>query len=158
MVEVGAIRELGDKGDAMSGRKAIPEHAVKVELEVPFHDIDALHIVWHGHYYKYFEVARTALMRRYNLDGVTLLRTGYRLVVIESKCRHAASLHYGERFLVRAYFKDIDHRINVAFEIESLDTGKRVARGHTILATLDEHGQLLLETPSTLRERLPSGV
>ena len=25
---------------------------VSVELEVPFHDVDSLHIVWHGHYYK----------------------------------------------------------------------------------------------------------
>ena len=25
---------------------------------MPFHDVDALHVVWHGHYYKYLELAR----------------------------------------------------------------------------------------------------
>jgi len=39
-----------------------------VELTVPFHDVDVLHVVWHGHYYKYLEVARTALMKSAGLD------------------------------------------------------------------------------------------
>ncbi|MEZ4452430.1 MAG: hypothetical protein R3B09_23395 [Nannocystaceae bacterium] len=30
-------------------------HEVSVDFEVPFHDVDALRIVWHGHYYKYME-------------------------------------------------------------------------------------------------------
>ena len=34
-----------------------------VELEVPLHDVDVLGIVWHGHYYKYLEAARTALLQ-----------------------------------------------------------------------------------------------
>ena len=34
-----------------------------IRMEVPFHDIDILGIVWHGHYNKYFELARTALYR-----------------------------------------------------------------------------------------------
>ena len=33
-----------------------------VELEVPFHDIDGMGIVWHGHYFKYLEIARTKLV------------------------------------------------------------------------------------------------
>lgn len=139
----------------MKRRTMLPAHAKQVELEVPFHDVDALHIVWHGHYYKYFEIARTALMRHYDMDGITVMKAGYKLVVIESKCRHSASLHYGERFRVAAFFKDLEHRINIGFEIESLDTGRRVARGHTVLATLDGTGQLLLETPEVFRARLP---
>ena len=38
-------------------------HETSVEIEVPFHDVDALRIVWHGHYYKYLELARTQLLR-----------------------------------------------------------------------------------------------
>jgi len=35
------------------------DHAIEIRLEVPFHDVDALRIVWHGHYLKYLELART---------------------------------------------------------------------------------------------------
>ena len=35
-------------------------HETRVEHEVPFHDVDMTLRVWHGHYYKYLELARTA--------------------------------------------------------------------------------------------------
>jgi acyl-CoA thioester hydrolase len=34
----------------------------EVEVEVPFHDVDLAGVVWHGHYMKYLENARWALM------------------------------------------------------------------------------------------------
>ena len=39
-----------------------------VEIRVPFHDVDGMQIVWHGHYYKYFEVARTKLLQPIGYD------------------------------------------------------------------------------------------
>ena len=29
-----------------------------VIIEVPFHDVDTMNVVWHGHYLKYFEIPR----------------------------------------------------------------------------------------------------
>lgn len=127
---------------------------ITVELEVPFHDVDALHVVWHGHYYKYLELARTALLRAHGLDMAELVQLGYRLVVIESKCRYAAPLHYGERFQVEAWLGDIDHRILVNYEIRSLTAGRRTARGRTVLVTTTPNGALLFETPAVIRRCL----
>ena len=64
-----------------------------IEFEVPFHDIDALKIVWHGNYLKYIDVARTALFRARGLDVEDLIRLGYRFVVIESHCRPGKDPH-----------------------------------------------------------------
>ena len=33
-----------------------------VNIDVPFFDVDMMDVVWHGHYIKYFEVARCALL------------------------------------------------------------------------------------------------
>src|SRR5690606_75173 len=77
-------------------------HETSVELEVPFHDVDALRIVWHGHYLKYFEIARTALLRARGLDAGDLVGARYQLVVVESHCRHGAPLRYGDRIRVSA--------------------------------------------------------
>ena len=125
-----------------------------VELLVPFHDVDVLGVVWHGHYYKYFEIARTELMRSRGLDGSDLKSAHYKWFVIESKCRHIAPLHYAERFRVSAELKDVDHRIHVAYEIHNITLDQRCAKGHTMLATVDAAGRMLLETPSELRSRL----
>ncbi|MET0389207.1 MAG: thioesterase family protein [Polyangiales bacterium] len=127
---------------------------IELEHEVPFHDVDALRVVWHGHFYKYFELARTVLLRAHHLDVADLIELGYRFVVIESKCRHTFPLRYGDRFRVTAWLKDVEHRLNIAFEITNLSAGRRAARGHTIMATLDREGQLLLVTPQAIAERL----
>jgi acyl-CoA thioester hydrolase len=133
---------------------SVPEERVSVEMEVPFYDVDPLQIVWHGNYYKYVEVARTKLMRMKGIDGLELVKSNYLLVVIESKCRHSFPLYYGDLFRVDAWFKDIDYRINVGFEIFNKTHNRRAAHGHTILASLDSDGHLLIGTPNTLLERL----
>lgn len=125
-----------------------------VEVEVPFHDVDALGIVWHGHYYKYFELARTRLLRSVGLDAGDVIGPRFRFVVVESHCRYVAALRYGDQVKVSAWFSDLRHRIRIVYEAVNLATGKRAAKGHTILATTDLEGRLLLETPRGIVERI----
>ena len=125
-----------------------------VELEVPFHDVDAMGVVWHGHYYKYLEHARSALLRSCDLDVGDLIGPRYRFFVVESRCRHAYPLFYRDRMSVTAWVRDLRHRIFIAYEIRNLTRGRRSARAHTILATTDRDENLLLETPDEIQRRL----
>ncbi len=45
-----------------------PGHEAVYEQRVPLHDCDPLGIVWHGHYYKYLEIARTLLFEGLGID------------------------------------------------------------------------------------------
>jgi acyl-CoA thioester hydrolase len=121
---------------------------------VPFHDVDALRVVWHGHYYKYLELARTRLMRSRGLDGADLAALAVGLVMIESRCRYVSPLRYGDRGRVQVWFADIDHRLSIGYEVLNLTTGKRAATARTVLASIDSEGRLLLRTPDVVRERL----
>ena len=126
-----------------------------VDLEVPFRHVDLLGVVWHGHYFEYFEEARTRLLRDCRLDAGDLIGPRYGLFVIESKCRHVAPLGYGDRFRVAAWVRDFEHRINIRYEITNTSRdGQRAARGHTILATTDRARNLLLETPDEIQRRI----
>ena len=127
-----------------------------LELEVPFRHVDLMGVVWHGHYYAYMEEARTALMRSCGLDAGELIGPRFGFFVIESKCRHVFPLHYPDRVRVTTWFRDIRHRLNIAYEIENLSHQRCAARGHTILATTDHEGNLLLETPHEIQRRLLS--
>ena len=135
-------------------RTKAPADAATVDGEVPFHDVDPLLIVWHGHYFKYFELARTALFRRHGIDGPELLELGYRFVISHSECRHIAPLTYGDRYRVRAWFLDVEHRVHVAYEVFDLTHDRRAARARTELVTMDARRTLLLETPRIIRDRI----
>ena len=39
-----------------------------VIIEVPFHDVDTMNVVWHGHYLKYFEIARCKLLDQFHYN------------------------------------------------------------------------------------------
>jgi acyl-CoA thioester hydrolase len=125
-----------------------------VELEVPFHHVDVMGIVWHGHYYAYLEQARTQLLRSCGLDGGDLIGSRYGFFVIESKCRHSYPLFYRDRMRVTAWVQDVKRRVFIAYEITNLTRKRRTARAHTILATTDRDRNLLLETPDEIQRRL----
>ncbi|MGH0033317.1 MAG: acyl-CoA thioesterase [Myxococcota bacterium] len=125
-----------------------------IELEVPFHDVDVTRRVWHGHYYKYLELARTALFRACRLDDEELFPKRWGLFVVETHCRYVYPLRYGDRISVSAWFRDIDHRLAVGYVVRNLSQDHRAAVGRTVLVTVDTNGRMLLETPREIRERI----
>lgn len=127
---------------------------VSVEHEVPFHDVDALGVVWHGHYFKYFELARTKLLRECALDGGDLVGGRFQFLVVDARCRHVGKLRYGDRFESRAWFSELHRRVGIGYEVWNLTLGRRAARGHTALATLDRDGNLLFEVPEEIVRRI----
>jgi acyl-CoA thioester hydrolase len=125
-----------------------------VELEVPFFDVDALGVVWHGHYLKYLDHARAALLRSCGLDVRDMAELRYRFFVIDTRCRHSYPLFYADRMRVTAWVRDHRRRIFIAYEVRNLTRERRSARAHTVLATTDPDHRLLLETPDEIQRRL----
>ena len=141
--------------------RAVPGPQVakaSVEFAVPFHDVDSLRIVWHGHYMKYLELARTELFRKVGLDAGEQRLGTYGFLVIEAGCRHISPLRYDDRVRVTAWIRDVTHRIQIAYEITNLTRDQKAARAYTTLVTVDSSGRLLLRTPQAVAERLSSGV
>lgn len=125
----------------------------RVTIDVPFHDVDALRIVWHGHYLKYFEIARTELFRSKGLDAAELDRMGVWFVVVESRCRHTRPLRIGDRASVEARFLPNQRLPTVVYRIRNETNGEVCARGRTVLAPVDARDGTMIELPPMLRER-----
>ncbi len=120
---------------------------------VPFHDCDPLAIAWHGHYYKYLEIARTVLFEHYGLTEAFFRNEKLYLVVIESRCRHAFPCRFGDEIEVVARFVDVEQRLHLAYEIKNLTHGRRAARAWTTLVAM-QNGEMSLETPDAILRQL----
>ena len=53
------------------------DFAIEVALIPAFHDCDAMQVVWHGNYFKYLEIARCALLQRFDYDYPQMHASGY---------------------------------------------------------------------------------
>jgi len=127
----------------------------EVELEVPFHDIDIMHIAWHGHYVKYLEIARTALLESIDYDIAQMRASGYAWPVIELKIRYAQPLTYRQHIVVEASIVEFENRLKVNYRIFDKDSGNRLTKAHTVqVATEIKSGEMLYASPPILREKL----
>jgi len=115
---------------------------------VPFHDVDMLKVAWHGHYYKYFELGRTALFRKFNFDVEEIGALGYAMVISESFCRHMRPLRYGMTVAVSATLEEHEFYLQIDYALRNQATSKRLAWGRTKQVTLNrESGELYMCTP-----------
>jgi acyl-CoA thioester hydrolase len=129
-----------------------------VSCEIPFHDVDSLGIVWHGHYYKYFELARTVLYRSLNFDIDDMGRLGYTFPVIESQCRYSGALRYGHQVDISARFREWQYYILIEYRISIAGSEERAAYGHTKQAVCDLAGALQPYVPDTVTDIIAGHV
>lgn len=127
----------------------------EVEIQVPFHDLDPLEVVWHGHHVKYFEVARSALFDRIGYNFPQMKDSGYMWPVIEVFVRYAHPMRFGQVVRVRANLMECECRLKVAYLVSDARTGQRLARGHTVQVAVDAAtGELCLRSPEVLLQKL----
>ena len=77
---------------------ALPE---VLRVRVAFADTDAMGVVWHGNYLRWFEMARTELMRPTELPYPALVGRGIHLPVIEALVRYRKPARYDDLLIVR---------------------------------------------------------
>ncbi len=131
-----------------------PAVVTSVRTTVPFHDCDPMGIVWHGRYLEYFELARAKLFVGFELDVPEIRDLGYRMYVVDVRCRYTHPLAYGEVAEITARLKAARPLIRVAYTVRNLSHDRTSARGHCVLATTDASGALFYETPDAIYRRL----
>lgn len=128
-----------------------PPLTASVTLEVPFHDVDSMGIVWHGHYIKYFEIARTALLRHVGMDLAEMNASGCVWPVVTCDVKYLRPLRYGQTFRVEATLLDYDCRMKIAYAIHDAVSGERLTRATTMQFPVDAAtGETRYETPAGL--------
>lgn len=124
-------------------------------VEVPFHDVDAMHVCWHGHYLKYFEMGRAALLRRFNYDYPEMQASGFVWPVVEAHLKYVRPARYGQRLEVRAQLLEHENRLKIGYEIFDCASHTRLTKGYTIQVAVHAATQeLQFVSPPVVLEKL----
>jgi acyl-CoA thioester hydrolase len=129
--------------------------AAQVDIQIPFHDVDAMGIAWHGHYLKYFEIARCALLDSIDYNYRQMGESGYAWPIVGVRVRYPAPARFGQRVRVHAAIKEYEHRLRIAYLITDADSGRRMTRGSTVQVAVDlATNEVCFASPRVLLERL----
>ena len=127
----------------------------EVEIEIPFHDIDVMGVAWHGHYIKYLEIARCALLEKIDYNYPQMKASGFAWPVIEVRIRYPRPLYFQQKVRVKTRLVEWENRLKISYLIEDLKTGQRLTRAYTVQVALDlESGEMLFESPPILLQKL----
>lgn len=127
----------------------------RIELRVPFFDVDAMRIAWHGHFAKYFELARCRLLEEIGYDYDDMFASGYAWPIVDMRIRYLRPLRFNQYVEVTATLKRWDYQLKIAYRIRDLKTSAALVRGTTLQAPVNiETGELYLGLPPAVARAL----
>ncbi len=109
----------------------------EIELVVPFFDVDSMDVVWHGHYVKYFEQARCALLDKIGHNYRAMREVGYAWPVIDLQARYIRGAQFGQRIRVRADLIEWENRLKIHYLISDAESGERMTRGSSVQVAVE---------------------
>lgn len=131
------------------------QHQASVDIIVPFHDVDMMAVVWHGHYAKYFEIARCALLEKIDYNYLQMRDSGYAWPIIDLSIRYLKPAVFGQVVTVNAALAEWENRLKLTYLISDKATGTRLAKGHSIqVAVAMPAMTMCFESPRILFDKL----
>ena len=125
----------------------------EIELVVPFFDVDMMEVVWHGHYVKYFEEARCALLDKLGHNYRQMRDAGYAWPVIDLQLRYIRGAQFGQRIRVRADLVEWENRLKINYLITDVESGERMTRGSSVQVAVEiATREMLLASPKVFVE------
>lgn len=126
-----------------------------IDLQVPFFDVDSMRIAWHGHYAKYFELARCELLSAIGHDYDDMFASGYSWPIVDIRIRYMRPLRFNQHVRVIAKLKRWDHQLRISYRVRDGDSGSLLARGHTLQAPVDmATGEMSYAQPEAVTQAL----
>jgi acyl-CoA thioester hydrolase len=131
------------------------KRSAEVVIQVPFHDVDLVGIVWHGHYAKYFEVARCALLESFDYNYDRMMASGYGWPVIDLRFRYVKPAQFGQKIRVRATLLEWENRLRIEYLVSDDASGERLTKGESIQVAVNMvTREMCMVSPDVLFERL----
>ena len=125
-----------------------------VNIRVIYADTDAMGIVYHTNYIKWFEIGRTELLRSMGIVYAEMESQGYNLPLTEAYCHYLLPARYDQIIVVETemeYLKRASMKFN--YTISDEDKEKILVEGYTVHACTNNLGKIV-RIPSFIVEKL----
>ncbi len=115
-----------------------------IDIAIRFSETDAMGVVWHGNYLKFFEDAREKFGKDFGMEYLDIYGNGFYTPIVKSDINHKASVYYGQKVRVKAILEEHPaSKIVFKYIVTNLETGEVAATGSTTQVFLNIEDNLL---------------
>lgn len=113
-------------------------------IRVIYADTDAMGIVYHTNYVKWFEIGRTEMMRAIGLVYAEMESETFNLPLSEAYCHYLAPARYDDVVLIDTQVGYV-RRASIRFDYEIWDEGRtrQLVEGYTVHACTNREGKIV---------------
>jgi len=114
-----------------------------VKVRVIYADTDAMGIVYHTNYIRWFELGRNELMRQLGVSYTELEKLGLNLPLTKVSCHYLAPAKYDQMVTIETGF-DYIKRASIKFNSKIWDENQQtlLVEGYTIHACTNKEGKI----------------
>ncbi len=128
----------------------------RVETRVTYGDTDAMGVVYHANYLRWFEIGRTEFMRHLGIAYKDIEDQGIYLPAVEVFCKYLISAKYDDLLVIETTVDSLNRAsIKFSYRILRKADGAEMVRGTTLHAFLNKEGKIV-KVPALLIEKLSS--
>ncbi len=125
-----------------------------IETRVLYAETDAMGIVYHANYLRWFEMGRTEFMRHLGVSYTEMESQGTHLPVSQVFCKYLRSAKYDDVLTIETSV-DFLKRASIQFRYRILrrSDGAELVNGTTLHAFVDKQGKIV-RVPAAVKEKI----
>jgi acyl-CoA thioester hydrolase len=125
------------------------------KVRVRYAETDQMGVVYHSHYFQYFEVARAEAIRELGFTYADMEKMGTIMPVIEVQCRYLRPALYDDLLTVKVILKEmpVHHKIEFHQEVYN-EKAELLVSGKVILYFMEAKTMKRSVMPEKLQEKL----
>jgi acyl-CoA thioester hydrolase len=113
-------------------------------VRVRYPETDRMGVVHHTHFFVWFEVGRTELLRELGCTYRDMEGRGIFMPVVEAACRYRVPARYDEVVEIETELEEISaSRVAFRYQIHRKGTDRPLAEGRTVHATVNREGEVI---------------
>ena len=122
-----------------------------IELRISFAELDGMRAAYHTNHIKWFDLARTKLLREAGFEMQKWEASGILLPLVVCHCEYKASTAFDDLLEIKATVEEVKGKvITLTYGIINKESGLLIATGYTKQVTCDENSKSFV-----LQEKYP---
>ena len=123
-------------------------------VRVRYPEVDRMGVVHHTHFFIWFELGRTELLRELGCTYGEMEAQGIFMPVVEAACRYRTPVRYDEVLEIETALEKISaSRVAFRYQLHRQGLDRPLAEGRTVHATVNREGEVI-RMPEEYRDLL----